>query len=253
VTPPQLSIVIPMHNTRAHLEELTDRLVASTPGGTEFVFVDDGCPQGSGAAVRLLDVPGRLVTLRPCVGQHAAVLIGLAHARGDRVAVIDADLQDRPEDLPQLLAAVSARCPVVCAGRRGDYESGGRRRSGRWYRRTLSTLTRGAVPPDAGMFLVMTREALSRVLAVSDPLCPLVPAVARAGLPIRSFPISREAREGDRSATSTRTRLRVATRGLVTVTPLYPLARRLRVARWTPPVVDVVDLRPSQEGAPWTT
>jgi dolichol-phosphate mannosyltransferase len=238
-----------MHRTRDFLEELCCRVREACPPGTELVLVDDGCPEGSGEAARALEVPGRLVALRPGVGQHAAVLIGLAHARGRAVAVMDADLQDRPEDLPRLLAAVGSDVPVVCAGRSGQYTSPGRRRTGSGYRRALAVMTRGAVPADAGMFLVMTQNARDLVLALRDPMAPLVPAAARAGLRVVTVPSTRQVRASGRSGTTSRTRWRVAARGLVTVSPLHAAARPLRQARWRPPTIEVVDLRPAEGAA----
>src|SRR5687768_1860956 len=124
-----LTVVIPMHRTRRCLTDLLDRLAAAVPGA-QVVLVDDDCPEGSGEAARALSgrlpvgLSGQLISLRPGVGQHSAVLIGLTQATGAVTAVMDADLQDRPEDLCSLVEAlVASGADVVAAGRRGDYEA----------------------------------------------------------------------------------------------------------------------------------
>ena len=86
-----VSVVVPMHATRASLPELLDRLGRAGPGA-QVVLVDDACPEGSGGAARALgDLPGglhgMLVDVRPGVGQQSAVLIGLAWATDAHVAV----------------------------------------------------------------------------------------------------------------------------------------------------------------------
>ena len=80
-----VGVVVPMHATRDSLEELLARIARAVPDA-EVVLVDDACPEGSGAAVLALAgrLPGflrcRLVTVRPGVGQHSAVLLGLAES-----------------------------------------------------------------------------------------------------------------------------------------------------------------------------
>jgi glycosyltransferase involved in cell wall biosynthesis len=244
---PPLSVVLPMHNTRAHVTELLDRLVASCPPGTELVCVDDGCPQRSADAVRAwaeeASTPVRLLRLTPGVGQHAALMIGLAHTTGDRAAVMDADLQDAPEDVATLLDTLAAEEPagvdLVAAGRRGDYEAGGRQRTARWYRRAVTLLSRGRVPADAGMFSAMTGDARDRILDIDDPVAPLVPLAARAGVRMRTVPVERRARPDGPSSTSSTRRARIAWRGIVTLLPIYPLVRRRRFRRWPRPTVAV--------------
>ncbi len=242
---PPLSVVLPLHRTAGNLDELLGRLVAACPPGTEYVLVDDRCPDGSGARV-LADwrhVPGRLVRLRDNVGQHAAVQAGLRATHGERVVVMDADLQDAPEDVPRLLEALEAGdADVVCAGRRGHYEEAGKERTARAYRRAARLLSRGRIPDDAGMFSAWRRAAVDRVVALEDHAAPLVPAAAVAGLRIDAVPVDRHTRMGSRSATGSLRRVRIAVRGLVTLTPLHPVVRRLQPVRRRPPAAEIVEL-----------
>ena len=242
-----VSVVVPMHATRASLPELLDRLGRAVPGA-QVVLVDDACPQGSGGAARALgDLPGglhgMLVDVRPGVGQQSAVLIGLAWATAATTVVMDADLQDPPEAIPSLVAALAAgTAPVVASARRGTYESPGRLATARSYRLVLHWASRRRIPCDAGMFLAMDRSARDAVLALGDPVAPLVPALARAGQTIRTVPVHRRSRSHGVSATTGRVRARTAVRGLLTVLPVHPLARTLRVLRWQHPSVTVTDL-----------
>ena len=103
------------------------------------------------------------------VGQHAAVLAGLARARGSWAAVLDGDLQDPPEVIPQLLAAGREQgVSVIFAGRRGRYESRARLLTSVLYKRTLSLLV--GVPRDAGIFVVLERPVVDRLLGMHSAL-----------------------------------------------------------------------------------
>ena len=228
---PSLSVVIPMFRTAAHLPELLQRLDRSVPHA-EVVLVDDHCPERSGQRALSL-YPGSLrVVVRHLsvnVGQHAAVHYGLAAATGPVVAVMDADLQDRPEALAELLAALAAHpeADVVCAARTGHHSSLGRERTARAYRATARVLSRGRIPPGAAMFLVAHRHAVDAVRTLDDPMAPLVPAFAAAGQHLVAVPLHRDPRREGRSGHRGSDRLRIAARGLATLTP----ARRLVAAR----------------------
>jgi len=245
VSRPAVSVVLPLHRTAATLDELLERLAAACPPGTEYVLVDDHCPEDSGELVlaRWAHLPGRLLRLAENAGQHAAVQAGLRRAYGDRVVVMDADLQDSPEDVPRLLAALDAgSADVVCAGRRGHYEGPGQERTARAYRRVAGLLSHGRIPVDAGMFSAWRRDAVARVIALDDHAAPLVPAAALAGLRLAAVPVDRHTRLRGRSATGSLRRVRIAVRGLVTLTPLHPMARRLQPVRRQPPAAKVLEL-----------
>lgn len=115
-----VSVVIPVFNEADCLDELIRRCL--TACGTmnrpfEIVLVNDGSADGSGA--KIVDAaekhPGRIVgvLLNRNYGQHAAVIAGLADAKGDIVVTLDADLQNPPEEIPRLVSKLEEGYDVV--------------------------------------------------------------------------------------------------------------------------------------------
>jgi undecaprenyl-phosphate 4-deoxy-4-formamido-L-arabinose transferase len=108
---PALSVVIPVYNEEAGLPELFTRLYAALDAMRrpyEILFVDDGSTDASVALLRAQyqkrPDTTRVLVLAGNFGQHNAILAGFAHARGNAVITLDADLQNPPEEIPRLLA-----------------------------------------------------------------------------------------------------------------------------------------------------
>lgn len=229
---PEVSVVVPLYRTAGAVSELGGRVAAALDGAGltfELLLVDDACPAGSGAAAEALagSDPRVVALLLPeNVGQHAAVLAGLARARGSWAAVLDGDLQDPPEAVPILVAAGrEAGVPVVFAGRRGRYQSRVRLLTSRLYKRTLSLLA--GVPPDAGIFVALERPAVDRLLAMRTRRRPsLVAMLGCAGLPMLSVPVERSPRPEGESSYSPLGRLRLGWRAVAWVVS-WKLGRRL--------------------------
>jgi undecaprenyl-phosphate 4-deoxy-4-formamido-L-arabinose transferase len=181
--PPVLSVVVPVFDEAASLEDLYDRLTRTlkTLGRPwELLFVDDGSRDGSMDLLRLFharDPRVRVVRFNRNYGQHAAVVAGLERARGEVVVTLDADLQNPPEEIPRLLAGIEAGHDVV----------GGRRLARRdpLARRLLSALvnrvtsaTVGVPMRDYGSMLrAYRREVVEQILACRE-VSPFVPALA---------------------------------------------------------------------------
>ncbi|MEW5720162.1 MAG: glycosyltransferase family 2 protein [Chloroflexota bacterium] len=120
----KISIVVPVYFNAASLPSLRQRLAdvaAQVPQSEfEFIFVDDGSGDNSFDVLRDLvacDARVKVLRLVRNFGSNAAILAGLAHARGDSVVVIAADLQDPPELIPEMIAKWQAGNPVVLAAR----------------------------------------------------------------------------------------------------------------------------------------
>ena len=120
---PDLSVVVTVFNEEQSVEELYRRTVAVLDAlgrPFELIFVDDGSRDGTFARIeRLHGRDGRVrgVRFKRNFGQHPAMHAGLARARGAVVVTMDGDLQNAPEDIPRLVAAVEAGSDVA-SGRR---------------------------------------------------------------------------------------------------------------------------------------
>jgi len=155
---PAVSIVIPVFNESASLPHLHLRLgnvLATLDRSFEVVYVDDGSTDGSPDEllnIRNLSPAVTVVTLARNAGQHAAVLAGFAHARGDVIVTLDADLQNPPEEIPRLLAAIDDGHDVVGTRREGRADPIFRRGISAAVSR-LASLTVGVPMTDCGSML----------------------------------------------------------------------------------------------------
>lgn len=101
-----ISVIVPVFNEAETVAELHRRILAALRGRKEpfeIVFVDDGSSDGTAAAAACLS-PLRLISLERNYGQTPAIDVGLAAASGDRVVLLDADLQNDPAEISKLLA-----------------------------------------------------------------------------------------------------------------------------------------------------
>lgn len=215
---PDVSVVVPVYRNAATLEALHDRLrrVFEAHGLTyELLFVDDACPEGSRRVIEALaERDGRVagLILGRNVGQHRAVLTGLAHARGRRAVIMDADLQDPPEAIPALLARLDTGPAAVFAGRRGRYESPLRLLTSRLFKTLLHLLS--GVPADAGIFVALDRRMVGRLLSFPAGRPFVVAMIGCGGLPLASIPVRRATRPTGESAYSTWRRLTTGGRAI---------------------------------------
>ena len=128
-----LSVVVPCFNEEGGLRKLHDALVAALAGRVpeyEVVLVDDGSTDRTLREARQLAALNprfRYVSLSRNFGKESAMLCGLRHARGDRVAIMDADLQHPPDVLCRMLRVLDSGCDQVVARRDRSGEQWGRR------------------------------------------------------------------------------------------------------------------------------
>jgi glycosyltransferase involved in cell wall biosynthesis len=218
---PVLSVVVPMYDEEAVLPLFAERLrpvldrLSEADGDTyEVLVVDDGSRDAT--PVLLLREQRswpqlRVVRLRANAGHQAALSAGLARARGRWVATLDADLQDPPELLPQMLAAARADNADVVYAVRTDRstDTAFKRLTARIYYRLMQRLVGGHLTPDAGDYRLMSRATVDAINTLPDHhrvLRLVVPALA---FPSTTVPYAR----AERAAGKTK----------------YPLSRMLRL------------------------
>jgi glycosyltransferase involved in cell wall biosynthesis len=210
---PEVTVVLPVFRNKESLKELYERLLhVMEPNRIEFeiLFVDDASPDHSLDVLKELTETHfgvAVLELERNVGQQRAVMVGLSHARGKYVVVMDADLQDPPEAIPVLLTELRRGSAAVFAGRRGRYESSLRLFTSRRFKRLLHYLC--GLPPDAGLFVAMNRQMVERLLAFDDPHPFVVAMIGCTGLPTLSVPVERSDRPLGKSSYSFWKRLKV--------------------------------------------
>ena len=172
---PALSVVAPCFNEEDVLPEFLRRMgvVLDGFGGTsELVLVDDGSRDGTWrvigeAAAQDPRVVG--VRLMRNHGHQLALTAGLSICRGERVLIIDADLQDPPELLPGMMALMDQGADVVYGQRRvREGESLFKRATAAAFYRVIGRLTDVEIPSDTGDFRLMTRRVLDLLLAMPE-------------------------------------------------------------------------------------
>jgi polyisoprenyl-phosphate glycosyltransferase len=171
----ELSVVIPLHNEAANLERLFARLVPvldSLKLSYEIVCVDDGSTDSSVA--QLLELRQRLgciklVSLSRNFGKDVALSAGFDYVRGAAVVPIDADLQDPPELIEQMVAKWREGFDVVYATRRRrDGESMAKRATARYFYRIFDRITDFPIPHDTGDFRLLDRRVVDVLVRLPE-------------------------------------------------------------------------------------
>jgi undecaprenyl-phosphate 4-deoxy-4-formamido-L-arabinose transferase len=167
---PEISVVVTLFNEESSLEELYRRTVSSLDGDGrpyEIVLVDDGSTDGTWAELERLhagDARVRAVRFRRNFGQHPAMHAGLVRARGDVVVTMDGDLQNAPEDIPKLVAAVDAGADVASGRRVARRDSWGRTLPSKLINGMLRRFTGVAVSDFGCAFNAYRRDAITPML-----------------------------------------------------------------------------------------
>ncbi|MBN1269083.1 MAG: glycosyltransferase family 2 protein [Kiritimatiellae bacterium] len=163
---PELSIVIPVYNSEGIFPELHRRLAGALEkavGSFEIVAVVDGCRDRSFDVIAQLaktDPRIRAVEFSRNFGHQAAITAGLEIAAGGMVAVMDDDLEDPPEVLPQFIAKMREGYDVVYGVRRKRKRSPVHRFLYSAFYRVLGRMADVAMPRDAGDFCLMSRRVV---------------------------------------------------------------------------------------------
>jgi undecaprenyl-phosphate 4-deoxy-4-formamido-L-arabinose transferase len=203
-TVPEISLVVPVFNEEVTLEEVHRRATATLEElgkAYELIVVDDGSTDGTWAAVERLaaqDPRLRAVRFKRNFGQHPAMHAGLVRARGDVVVTMDADLQNVPEDLPRLIAAVEAGADVASGRRQARDDSWGRTLPSKLVNGMLRRFTSVDIADFGCAFNAYSRAALEPVLGVVGKQKFTKALVLSAGASVVEVDLSHRAR-ADRS------------------------------------------------------
>jgi polyisoprenyl-phosphate glycosyltransferase len=170
----ELSIVVPVYGCADCLPVLHRRLTAALERCTasfEVLLVDDCAPDGAWRVIGELasaDCRVRGIRLSRNFGQHAAITAGLAECKGRRALVMDCDLQDPPEAIPQLWEKALAGHDIVLARRKSKRQSVLRRIAAALYFRALGALSQRRFDGEFGSFSIISRAVIDAYLRFQD-------------------------------------------------------------------------------------
>jgi glycosyltransferase involved in cell wall biosynthesis len=171
---PTLSVVIPVYDEEDNLRALYDRLtrvLESSEPSYEIVFVDDGSRDRSREILSgLADENDRVtvVELARNFGHQVAISAGLDYAQGNAVIIMDADLQDPPEVLPQFIEKWREGHEVVYAIRLHRQEGPVKRLAYATFYRILQRIANIEIPLDAGDFCIMDRRVVDLLVNMPE-------------------------------------------------------------------------------------
>jgi len=171
----KLSVIVPFLNEEENLPVMYDRLVKAMngqPESLEMIFIDDGSTDGSArwvAEKSRTDARVKLLRLSRNFGHQIAITAGMDFADGDAVCIIDADLQDPPETIPDLLAKWREGNDVVYAVRASrEGESWLKKFLAATFYRVFHRMANINVPMDAGDFRLVDRKVIAALREVRE-------------------------------------------------------------------------------------
>jgi glycosyltransferase involved in cell wall biosynthesis len=196
-----LSVVVPAYNEEAVLQEFhrrTSEVLRGVGCAYEIVYVNDGSRDQTLQTMRALRQSDECVTvvdLSRNFGKEIALTAGLDQAVGDAVVVIDADLQDPPELIPQMIQQWQAGFDMVYATRtERDGETWLKKLSAKLFYRVVKSISRVHIPADTGDFRLVSRRALDSLLQLREQHRFMKGLFAWVGYPAIAVPYKRDAR-----------------------------------------------------------
>lgn len=225
---PAISVVAPCYNEEETLPVFVSRMVAACQAvagdAFELLLVNDGSRDGTWAQIQVLtaqypSVVG--VNLARNYGHQLAVTAGLKLARGARVLIIDADLQDPPELLTELSERMDEGYDVVYAQRRTRAkESAFKLLTANVFYRLLSGMSETPIPRNVGDFRLMSRRAVDRLNAMPEQDRFLRGMVAWMGGRQTEVLYDRDPRYAGETGYTLRKMIRLATAGITSFSTL---------------------------------
>jgi polyisoprenyl-phosphate glycosyltransferase len=171
----EISVVIPLFNEELNMEELYNRLTKSIKTiseNYELLFVDDGSIDNTLSIIKSYagkDKRVRYISFSRNFGHQNAIIAGLHHSTGKAIVIIDGDLQDPPETIPDLYSKFLEGFPVVYAKRKvRKGENFLKKFTAKLFYRTLKKITAIDIPLDTGDFRIISRSVSRHLLKMRE-------------------------------------------------------------------------------------
>ncbi|MET0891944.1 MAG: glycosyltransferase family 2 protein [Pseudoxanthomonas sp.] len=225
--PHLLSILIPVYNNSAYLRELHARVAETMSAASiafELVLVDDGSSDDSWGIISELataDPRVKSLCLSRNFGQHAAISAALDHATGDRFILMDADLQDRPEMIPQLLGRLSSEDrDIVYTLKEGAADGLTRRLTSHAFHSFVGSTTGSQTTGNIGTFRAFNLKVADALRGYRERAVVYGPLMHTMGYRVSFVPVPRDPRIGSASSYSFSKRLALTFQSVVSYSTL---------------------------------
>ena len=219
-----ISVVVPVYNNGDTVDALAQRVAAAlAPAPYELIFVNDGSRDESIERLRAIaaaDPNVRVISLCKNFGQHPAMGAGFEHARGDSIVLMDADLQDHPEDIPTLIDRLRDDVDIVYTCKRGADAGLSIRVTSLVYHHLFSRIVGVSVPPNIGTFRAFNRKVLAALLRYRERSILYGPLMFFMGFRSIFIEVEHHARPSGKSAYSFGKRLALAMSSLMSYTDI---------------------------------
>jgi len=199
---PSLSVVVPAYRSPTTLAQLVQKVLdetASLASTTEIIFVDDGSPDDTWERVTALSRAHpevRALRLSRNYGQHNALLAGVRAATGDLVLTMDDDMQNPPDQIPVLFAALAADIDLVYGYAESEQQSAFRNVASRSTKRMMRAGMGDAVNPRHSAFRLFRRRLVGAAAGVRDPFVSLDVVLSWATARQAAVPVRFDVRSG---------------------------------------------------------
>lgn len=217
-----VSVLIPVFNNESSLDELYRRIAATLDGlgrRFEIIFVNDGSSDGSLGILRGLaaaDPRCVVLNLSRNFGQHPAISAALQRATGDINVLMDADLQDRPEELPRLLEPFETQVDVDIVYTTFELAAGAKSRaSSRLFHRAFARLSDVHVPPNLGTYRAFSSQVRAALLDYPERNAVYGPLMSQMGFGQIYIEVPRDAPAGRTTSYNFSRRLALALSSLI--------------------------------------
>lgn len=217
-----LSVVIPVFNNSATLDELVMRLsktLNDTSVDWEVLLIDDGSKDDSWIKIESLSKlhqTCRGVRLTRNFGQHPAIRAGLERSRGECILLMDADLEDKPEEIVKLLNALSENPHTQVVYSVAEYDDGSKGRlSSRIFRKFFNRATKNDLPEGVGTLRAFRKSVRDEILKYPERSAIYGPLMVEMGFKYVYVSVSRSASERGASSYTPFKRLELGVSALV--------------------------------------
>lgn len=226
-TPVELSVVIPVYNNAASLLDLVARLIKNLETSFskfEIIFINDGSRDDSLLILKKLatGVPSiKIIDLSKNFGQHPAICAGFEHASGDVIVLMDADLQDSPEKISDLVSKLhSDSADIVYTVKKSNVQKVTTRFTSVFYFYLFSNIVKAKVPLNIGTFRAFNRKFLEAILQFREVNVLYGPLMFYMGFKSVFLDLPFNDRPNGRSSYTFKKRLQLAVNSLMSYTDI---------------------------------